>query len=135
VAVVLDTSFVYDLHVTRNADRHARAVGLFRDIAAGRHGACISNDYVYAECNAFATRMGPSRVAAIDAFFFGEPAVVRVARVDHRMFSEARRRMLAEAERGLTLTDWAIVVQSQRHKARVATFDGALGRAAAGVLP
>jgi predicted nucleic acid-binding protein len=61
---------------------------------------------------------------------------VTLVRVDQRMFEEARRRLLDQPERGLTLTDWTLVALAERHRARaVATFDRALALAIGNAVP
>lgn len=136
MTVVLDTSFAWDCLVDRDPQRHDVAQRCLEQLASGRHGVVVSNDYVYAEATAMAAKFGARSVDAVDRFFLGPDAAVQLHRVDQRLFDEARARLLAGPDRGLSLTDWSLVVQGQRLRAKaVVTFDHRLGRAFGAWLP
>lgn len=135
MAVVVDTGFAWALLYDRDR-HHAAARAFLPRLLSGRHGAALTNDYVYAEATTLALKAGPRHVATMDALFHGPDAPFRVARVDARAFERARERLLAEADRGLTLADWSLVVLAERHDAEaIVTFDGAVGRAYGKALP
>jgi predicted nucleic acid-binding protein len=135
MAVVLDTSLAWAFLTPRDR-HHAQARTVMRELAEGRHGAVLTNDYIYAETMALAARFGARQAEAADAFFLGEDALVQLARVDARTFEQARALLLAQPPRGLTLTDWSVVAMAQRYKAgAVGTFDAELGRAFGRALP
>lgn len=136
MVVVVDTSFAWGLLSDRDPRERERASAAFRDLSRGKHGLLVTNDYVYGEATALAARFGARSVRDVDAFFLGPDALVQVQRVDQRLFEEARRRLLAEPERGLSLTDWSLVALAHRlHAKAIATFDARLGAAYGRMLP
>lgn len=129
MVVVVDTALVWGYYARRDR-RFGEARRLVGQIATGRWGAAVTNDYVYAEAMALASRAGPGGPATIDDFFFGPDALVRLVRVDARAFDEARARMLAARGRALSLADWTLVVLAERVRAKgIATFDAELAAA------
>lgn len=131
MAAVLDTSLIWGRLYPQDR-HHARATALFDLLARGRHGALVTNDAVYAEATSIAARSDHRAdiIPRLDAFFFGRDSMLEVHRFDQRAFAQARDRLLASPGRGLSLTDWSLVVLAERIRAEgIATFDDRLGAA------
>jgi uncharacterized protein len=132
LSAFLDTSFVL---ATLNADepQHDASRRMLEAARAGRLGRLLTSDFVYDEAVTLALkRFGAARAREVDAFL-GQDRLLTLLRVAPDEFDEARRRMLAHLDRGLSVTDWTIVVQCERR--RVGTilsfdrgFDGIFAR-------
>lgn len=137
MAVVLDTSLIWGKLYPQDR-HHARATALFDQLVRGRHGVLVTNDAVYAEATSIAARSEHRAgiIPRLDAFFFGPDSLLDVHRFDQRAFGQARDRLLAHPSRGLSLTDWSLVVLAERTRAEaIATFDDRLGQAYKRQLP
>lgn len=132
MSAFLDTSFVL-ANLNSDEPHHHEARQMLAAARAGRLGRLLTSEFVVDEAVTLALkRFGPARAREVDAFL-GHAKLLTMLRVAPDEFDEARRRMMAQVERGLSLTDWTIVVQCERR--RVGTilsfdrgFDGILAR-------
>lgn len=129
MSVFLDAGVLVGM-VTPWEKSHARAVGIFERIADRRLGAAYTSDCVLIEALNFLRRKVRRREPAeeLKRLVFGSeetaPTIVEVHRVHATRFAKALEHYFREFDRGLSFTDWTIVVlMREKGIDTLATFD------------